>query len=104
MPEAHLFFSALTFPHFAAGVALIFAGLWLSLRAVESENILFAVYTGVINLGLAIVYPFLIYLMALMLALNWVDLCLLRKRLCFLSGIAAALELLIPLPLLVYYL
>jgi hypothetical protein len=103
MPEAHLFFTALTFPHFAAGVTLILAGVWLSLRAVETENMLFAIGAGIVNLALAIVYPFLVYLIAAVIALNWLALCLESKRLRVRAGILAAVSLLIPAPLLAYY-
>ena len=104
MPEAHLFFSALTFPHFAAGVTLILASLWLSLRVFETKRMFFAFGAGLVNLALAIIYPFLIYLIALVLGLYWLNLCFTSKRLRLRSGIGAALSLLIPLPLLVYYL
>jgi hypothetical protein len=104
MPEAHLFFSALTFPHFAAGVTLIIASVWLSMRAFATQKMVYAVEAGISNLALAIVYPFLIYLIAAFLALNVASLMNSAPRVSLRPGLTAVVMLLIPAPLLLYYL
>jgi hypothetical protein len=86
-PEAHIFYSALTFPHFVAGIALILVvfGLtfyMLMLPAADNKRRLLAVGAGAANLLLGIVYPFLIFLTAVVLAVFY--LYLLGKR--FRSG------------------
>ncbi len=102
MPEAHLFFAALAFPHFTLGVTLILASVWLSLRAFDTQRMLFAAGAGVANLALVIVYPFLIYLIGTVLALHWFDLYFSKRRLQLRAGIAVLVSLLIPAPLLIY--
>lgn len=103
MAEAHLFFTALAFPHFAAGVCLIIGSLWLSFQALVNERTRYALVAGAVNLALAVVYPFLIYLIAAVLILYWLNLCLESKRIRWRSAMDAAASLAIPMPLLVYY-
>jgi hypothetical protein len=103
MPESHPFFSALTFPHFAVGTALILISVWWSIRTLDMERLGLAVATGVVNLALAIVYPFLIYLSAAVVALNWLNLSLASRRLRLRAGFLAGITLLVPAPLLLYY-
>lgn len=108
MPEAHLFFTALTFPHFAAGTLLIVASVWLWLKASATGQLRFAISAGVTNLALGIVYPFLIYLIATVLLLNVLaqrfesrrDS---SRRSGWREGIFSALALAIPAPLFLYY-
>jgi hypothetical protein len=70
VPEAHVFYSALTFPHFVAGIILILLTFGLTLYllllpANEKKRRWFAATgAGTANLLLGIVYPFLIYLSA----------------------------------------
>ncbi|MFW6184104.1 MAG: hypothetical protein ACOC8X_09925, partial [Chloroflexota bacterium] len=68
MPEAHLFFTAFTSPHVALGTALLLVGmrlLWQLLWGVGASGWGAAVELGLCLLSLVVVYPFLIYLMAL---------------------------------------
>lgn len=103
MPEAHLFFSALTYPHFAVGVALILGSLWMSLRFFEPNRLRFALGSSVLNLALAIVYPFMIYLIAAVLAFNWIQACLSVRRVLLRQAVGVAVSMMLPLPLLIYY-
>jgi len=105
MPEAHLFYSALTYPHFALGIALVLVTFALLLRGLndESRSIVYAFGAGLGNLLIGIVYPFLMYLIiavtgAYVLFLMWHQ----RKvvwRALILLGLAFG----IPAPLFAYY-
>jgi hypothetical protein len=73
MPEAHLFYSALTYPHFVAGILLLVAVFWFTFLAVQHEispgrRWTFAGLAAVANLLLVVVYPFLIFLVTAVLA------------------------------------
>src|SRR5207247_8865088 len=77
MPAAHLFFSALTFPHFAAAISFILITFSLALRALDHATIswqrwLFALGASVGNLLVMLVYPFLIVLMLGVLGVYYV--------------------------------
>lgn len=99
MPEAHLFFTALTFPHVALGTTL----LMVSLLGLMRESWRGALIAGVANLTLAIVYPFLIYLIMVITGLKWLLDVIRARRMLWRSAWFAGLALLVPMPLLVYY-
>ncbi|MFZ0547633.1 MAG: hypothetical protein WAM60_19455 [Candidatus Promineifilaceae bacterium] len=66
-PEAHIFYSALTFPHFITGITfiLLVLGLVLSMLLLPPDSKKrwwLAVGAGAANLLLGVVYPFLIFL------------------------------------------
>ncbi len=105
MPEAHIFFTALTFPHVAIGVALMLSSFRFSLRArAENANIwLDAILAGMANLALAIVYPFMIYPVFLTGLLFLSYRIIISRRILVREAIALATCFLIPAPLLLYY-
>lgn len=104
MPEAHLFFSALTFPHVALGVTLILASFRLSLGAIESRGKwIAALGAGLCNLALAIVYPFLIYLVAVILGLECLRRTVRARQILWRETFRLALAFVIPAPLVLYY-
>ncbi|MBI3912990.1 MAG: hypothetical protein HY327_02155 [Chloroflexi bacterium] len=105
MPEAHLFFSALTFPHVALGTALILASLACARRVITGDPraIAFSIVAGVANLALAIVYPFLIYLVALAVGIFWLVSALRARKILARAALAGAPMFIIPAPLLLYY-
>ena len=105
MPEAHLFFSALTFPHVALGTATLLAVFWLILRSLSGRPYrwLFALLSGLANLVLAILYPFMIYLVVAVVTLYWVFLSLRAREFLWRQAGLIALSFLIPAPLLIYY-
>lgn len=104
MPEAHLFFSALTFPHVAAGTSILLLSFWLLLRAIHGDkHWIFAILAGVANLLLGIVYPFLIFLVAATAGLYWLYLSLQARQIQWRPAGLIAIALLIPLPLNLYY-
>ena len=109
MPESHLFFTALTFPHVAAGPGLLLIVFLLYLKAlrVQRRGWHFALVASLANLCLAIVYPFLIYLVGATIGLHWLYLAwreryrsrgLLWRRAGLVAIVFAA-----PLPLYLYY-
>jgi hypothetical protein len=105
MPEAHLLFSALAFPHAALGTALLLASFWTLLRMVNAERRqgLFAVAAGLVNLALGIVYPFLIFLVTVTIALYWLYLSYRARQLLWRLAGLFAIAFFIPAPLFLYY-
>ncbi|MGD2049569.1 MAG: hypothetical protein PVH03_08740, partial [Chloroflexota bacterium] len=105
MPEAHLFFSALTFPHVAAGTSILLLSFWFLLKAIHGEDQrgIFAILAGVANLLLGIVYPFLIILVAATAVLYWLYLSVRAHQIQWRPAGLIAIALLIPLPLNMYY-
>jgi hypothetical protein len=105
MPEAHLFFSALTFPHVAAGTTILLFSFWLLLEALlgEGKSWIFAILAGLANLLLGIVYPFLIFLVAATAGLYWLYLCFQAHQIQWRQAGFIAIALLLPLPLNLYY-
>ena len=105
MPEAHLFFSALAFPHVAFGTGLLLASFWLLYRTVTADRSkgLYAIAAGVVNLALGIVYPFLIILVVATAALYWLHLCYRARSLLWRLATLLALTFLVPAPLFLYY-
>lgn len=105
MPEAHLFFTALTFPHVAVGSLLLLLSFrWLARAlALDAPSWRAGLAAGVANLLLAVVYPFLIYLVilgaALYLALQLAN----RWRSPWSVVGPGLLAFLPPAPLVVYY-
>lgn len=103
MPEAHLFFTALTFPHVAFGTALILASVWMSARIMARRGWRLAIGAGALNLALAIVYPFLIYLVAAITGIYWLMCAARARRVLWREGFLFALSFAIHLPILLYY-
>lgn len=131
MPEAHPFFTALTFPHASLGTALILISLFLTWRALGdggrrtedggtlTHNPLpmthnhrrwrYALAAGVVNLLLVITYPYLIYLIVLTAGLYWLARVVWpvggrrRTAVIFHDGLLVGLSLLVPAPLIIYY-
>lgn len=104
MPEAHPFFSALTFPHIATSTALLLVSFWLTLEAfVNHYRWLYAMGAGVANLALAIVFPFLIFLIVAVLGIYWIILAVQARRVLYREALVATITLAIPMPLVLYY-
>ncbi len=122
-PGAHLFFTALTYPHIITGTALILAnmlvlkkigdwrmetGAW---RLVDNDAYgrrqwriwLYAAAAGLANILLGIAYPFLIYIVALTALLYWLYLCWRSRAILWPQALMISLLFLIPAPLYLYY-
>ncbi len=105
MPEAHLFFSALTFPHVAIGTALVLISFWFvfQIGRGHQRSWLFSFLAGFSNLAIGIAYPFLIYLVVLTTALYWLVLIYRERRIDWLTTIRLGVSFVIPAPLYLYY-
>lgn len=104
MPEAHPFFSALTFPHIATSTALLLISFWLTLEAFANRyRWLYAIGAGVANLAIAIVFPFLIFLIVAVLGIYWMMLVVQARRVLYREALIVVTTLVIPMPLVVYY-
>ncbi len=102
-PGAHLFFTALTFPHITLGTALILISVWALWRMAQRPSWSLALFTGIIHLLLGIAYPFLIYLVALIAGLFYLLLLLRQRRVLWRTGWQYAIAFLIPLPMYLYF-
>jgi hypothetical protein len=115
-PGAHLFFTALTFPHISLGTAVILFDV-LVLRkigrqysvtgnqlSVNGQRWRWAMLAGVANLLLGVAYPFLIYIVAGTAVLYWTVLAWQQRRIFWRMGWQIAIMFLIPAPLYLYYL
>ena len=107
MPEAHLFFAALTFPHVALGMALLMGNVWcvrqLFDRSPERGRWKLGIAAGCINVALAVVYPFLIYLVLLANLFYFLFQAYRAKEIPWRSGVALGVSYLLPAPLIFYY-
>lgn len=105
MPEAHPFFTALTFPHVAAGTAMLLLSLWGVYRILyeDGHGWRLPAGLGLLNLLILIAYPFLIYLLLLISGLNWLYLTWQKRLINWRKTGQLALTYLIPLPLIGYY-
>jgi len=105
MPESHLFFTALTYPHVAIGTGLLLLIFlfYLQALALPGGGLLYALLAGLVNLALAIVYPFLIYLVGAAVALYWLYLAIAARRILWRQASLAVVLFAVPLPLYVYY-
>jgi hypothetical protein len=101
MPEAHLFFTALTFPHVAFGVVLIIVSAVAIMGM--SQSFWWAIVAGIVNLALAIAYPFLIYLVLVIGILYFTVLVYRAKRFLWRDAIRFVIAYSIPAPLVLYY-
>ncbi len=103
MPEAHLFYSAMTYPHYSAAITLILAVFWLATRALERSDFRLAFLVSLANLALAIVFPFLIYLTAGVLGVYWLYRSFHAKQIQWRAAFLLFVAFLVPVPLLLGY-
>lgn len=107
-PGAHLFFTALTFPHIALGTAVILFDM-LVLQKIgnpyvgSGERWRWAVAAGVANILLGVAYPFLIYIVAGTAVLYWSVLVWQQHQILWRRGWQIAVMFLVPAPLYLYY-
>lgn len=103
MPEAHLFFSALTYPHFSVGIALTLSSFMLIQGAWDQHSWRAAILAGISNLALGVVYPFLIYLVFAVLGVYFIYLSWCARKIERWRLATLLVSFLIPAPLYVYY-
>ncbi|MCA9875257.1 MAG: hypothetical protein KC441_16415 [Anaerolineales bacterium] len=107
MPEAHLFFTSLTFPHIILSTALLLISFWALLQAFDnkesSRGWAYAVLASVINLGLSVLHPLLVYLIVLTYGLYWLLLAWRAGRILWREGFLLGAALVLPGLLNLYY-
>jgi len=104
MPEAHTFFTILTFPHFSLGATLLLIIFVLILQLRRTRRWRYAVVAGLASLVLAVVHPYNLLIVAATLAI-WLLLILYKERRAPVVELAgAAIIGGMALPALVYYL
>jgi hypothetical protein len=79
MPEAHTFFTVLTFPHFALGATLLLVIFLLVLTLHRTRRWRHAVFAGLASLLLAVVHPYNLLIVAGTLGI-WLLILLWRQR------------------------
>lgn len=102
-PGSHLLFTLLTYPHIILATALILLSVAFLARMAERPSWSLAILTGLIHLALGIVYPFLLYLTALIAGLYYLALLWRERRINWRLGWQYAAAFLIPLPLYLYF-
>lgn len=108
MPESHIFFSAFTYPHFSAAIALILIMFWCALRGLTDtlgQRIWLAVVVAgaLANLGIVFVYPFLVFLTAGILGMYYLWLVYRARHILWREALLLVLLFVPALPLLIYY-
>lgn len=103
MPEAHLFFTALAFPHVALGTTLLMISFYFLLLALQSKEWTFILISGLANLAIGIAYPFLIYLVALTSGIYWASRAVASRKILWKEAGTIVLPLIITAPLYIYY-
>jgi hypothetical protein len=104
MPEAHIFFTLLTFPHFALGATLLLAIFCFCMLLHRTQRWRYAVLTGLAGLMLAIVHPYNLLIVAVSLGI-WLLIITWRERRLPLRELAGPLILgLMAIPVFAYYL
>jgi hypothetical protein len=104
MPEAHVFFTLLTFPHFALGATLLLAIFMSCMLLHKSHRWRYAVLAGLAGLLLAVVHPYNLLIVAGTLAI-WILAITLKEHHLPLRELAGVVIVgLMALPLFVYYL
>lgn len=107
MPEAHLFFTGLAFPHIILSTALLMGSFWSVLQAYAHKGArrgwAFALLAGVVNLGLGILHPLLIYLIVLTGSLYWLFLAARARKILWYEGFVLVVAYGLPGLLYVYY-
>ncbi|MCB9009656.1 MAG: hypothetical protein H6656_20215 [Ardenticatenaceae bacterium] len=108
-PGAHLFFTALTFPHISVGTAVILLDVLVLQKisnrySVNGNRWGWAVLVGLANVVLGVAYPFLIYIVAGTAVLTYLRLIIQHRKILWREGWQIAMMFLIPAPLYLYYL
>ncbi len=103
MPEAHLFFSALTYPHFSIGVILMLAAFYFSLISFERADWRFALAAGISNALLVLTFPFLIFLVGSVQGVYWLLLSWRARQILWHEALLFVIAFAVPAPLVAYY-
>jgi hypothetical protein len=102
MPEAHIFFTLLTFPHFAAGAMLLLLIFMLCLLLHRTQQWRYAGLAGLASLTLAVVHPYNLLIVAGTLGLWLLVMIWTERRLPFRELAGVAIVGLMALPVFLY--
>jgi hypothetical protein len=122
-PGAHLFFTAMTFPHITLGTACILTSIWTLKRLTSSNQpssvirslnrhhspftihhpLFLVLLANLSNAILAIAYPFLTYLIIGTAVLLFLHLTIPTRTIQWRTGFKFAVTMILPAPLFVYY-
>lgn len=103
MPEAHIFFSAMTFPHVALGIALVLASFWLWRKYLGSKNWNDVAALAAAILLICIIYPFFVLLLSGVLGTDWVLASYRSRKILWRQGLALGAAFAPSFPLNLYY-
>jgi hypothetical protein len=104
MPEAHVFFTILTFPHFSLGAALLLVIFMLTILFHRTCQWRYIALASVASFLLAIVHPYNMLVVAGTLALWWLALFWKERQLPTREFVGLVIVGLASLPILLYYL
>jgi hypothetical protein len=104
MPEAHIFFTLLTFPHFALGAGLLVAVFVSVLLLHRTRRWRYAGYAGLSSFVLAVVHPYNLLVVACTLGLWLLVIACRKRRVPLVELTGAVVAGLMALPVLAYYL
>jgi hypothetical protein len=104
MPEAHPFFTILTFPHFSLGAALLFAIFMVTILFHRTQHWKYVALGGIASFLLAIVHPYNLLVVAGALGVWWLALFWKERRVPAREFAALLIVGLTALPVLLYYL
>jgi hypothetical protein len=104
MPEAHIFFTILTFPHFSLGAALLLVIFMLTHVFHTTRRWRYSVLAGMASFALTIVHPYNTLIVAGTLAVWWMAVLWNQRRIPVRESAALAIVGLMTAPTLLYYL
>lgn len=108
MADAHLFYAALTFPHYLGSIALLMLLFWCAVRLLTDNlsrelSILLLIVGALAHVGVGLVYPFLLILSCSVLALYALILTMRAHNMLWREGIVIVGLMLPVVPLGLYY-
>ena len=103
MPEAHIFFTLLTFPHFAAGATLLLLIFMLCLLLHRTQRWRYAGLAGLASLILAVVHPYNLLIVAGTLGIWLLVIIRGERRLPFRELVGIVIIGVMALPVFIYY-
>ncbi|MCX7841207.1 MAG: hypothetical protein N2559_17350, partial [Anaerolineae bacterium] len=109
MPESHLFFSMLTYPHYAVNIALTIVVLWCMWRVwddhlSDATRWILILIANIANALLVLVYPFFLLVPLSVLGASYVWLVWRARKILWRQAVLGAMVFGSPIPILLYYL
>ena len=104
-PGAHIFFTALTYSHISLVTACLLAIALILFRLQTNPRYgwWLAIFAGILNLCLVLLYPFMIFLIGLIAVYYYLALCWSSRQILWRLGWQFFVVFLLPLPVVLYY-